>query len=94
MPDTDHSSQLDKADRQAISPVEGKAQYTPTNDGWIRWRNTFNYLFGRFDENDNRRYIEGFENRRWKDQCEKCEDQREYLLNYSTSISSSIKSVL
>ena len=58
--------------------------YTFTDDPWIRWRNTFNYLTGRLTEEGFRQYKQGRDDRMELYDCKRCEDERDYLLQYST----------
>lgn len=65
--------------------------YTFTDDPWIRWRNTFRYVTGQLTEEGNRQYRKGRNDRYAAADCKSCEDQRDYLLQYSTTSSSVLR---
>lgn len=91
MSDGDASSQASISNNSSSNPQPNPADtgYTFTNDPWIRLRNTFRYLTGQLTEEGNRQYIKGRDDRYAASDCKRCEDQRDYLLQYSTAISQS-----
>ena len=66
------------------STSSSETGYTFTSDPWIRWRNTFRYLTGQLTPEGNRQYKQGRDERYAEADCKRCEDQRDYLLQYST----------
>ena len=65
------------------SSTSSETGYTFTSDPWIRWRNTFRYLTGQLTPEGNRQYKQGRDERFAAADCKRCEDQRDYLLQYS-----------
>lgn len=65
------------------SSASSETGYNFTSDPWIRWRNTFRYLTGQLTEEGNRQYKQGRDERFAAADCKRCEDQRDYLLQYS-----------
>lgn len=59
--------------------------YTFTDDHWLRYRNTFRYLTGRLTAEGERQYKKGRDDRYAAADCRRCEEQRDYLLQYSTT---------
>ena len=57
--------------------------YTFTDDPWIRWRNTWRYLTGGLTEEGVKQYQQGRDARMEESDCRRCEQQRDYLLEYS-----------
>lgn len=82
MSDGDASSQASGSNKGSSNPED--TGYTFTDDPWIRWRNTFRYLTGRLTEEGERQYRQGRDDRYEAADCKRCEDQRDYLLQYST----------
>ena len=58
--------------------------YTPGDDGFTRWRNTFNLLLGRMTEEGVEQYKKGRDDRYEEQDCKRCEKNRDWLLQYST----------
>ena len=85
MPDSDPSSQPN-ADSSNPPYTPADTGYIFTNDPWIRWRNTYRYLTGQLTEEGERQYKQGRDARYETADCERCEKQRDYLLQYSTSL--------
>ena len=85
MPDSDPSSQPN-TDSSNPPYIPADTGYTFTNDAWIRWRNTYRYLTGQLTEEGERQYKQGRDTRYETEDCERCEKQRDYLLQYSTSL--------
>lgn len=71
-------------------PATGSALYDPNDDSWTRWRNTFNLLLGRFDEENFQKYVQMRDKRHEKADCMRCEGQRDFLLAYSTPFSTNL----
>lgn len=63
--------------------------YTFTDDPWIRWRNTWRYITGGLTEEGVKQYQQGRDARMEESDCRRCEQERDYLLQYSTNISES-----
>lgn len=82
MSDGDSPSPANALNNSSSDPHD--TGYTFTNDPWIRWRNTFRYLTGQLTEEGNRQYRKGRDDRFAAADCKSCEDQRDYLLQYST----------
>ena len=57
--------------------------YVFTNDGWLRFRNTVRYLTGRLTPEGERQYRQGRDDRFEVEDCKRCEEKRDYLLQYS-----------
>ena len=57
--------------------------YTPGDDNSTRLRNTFNLLLGRLTDEGRAQYKKGRDDRYEKEDCERCEKYRDFLLNYS-----------
>ena len=68
-------------------PTSEDTGYTFTDDPWIRWRNTWRYLTGGLTDEGVRQYIRGRDVRMEQDDCRRCEQKRDYLLQYSTAVS-------
>lgn len=62
-----------------------KVEYNPSDDGFARWRNTFNLLLGRLSNEGVAQYLEKRDDRSEKQDCERCEKYRDSLLKYSES---------
>lgn len=60
--------------------------YTFTDDHWIRFRNTWKYFTGGLTAEGERQYQQGRDLRYEKADCKRCEDTRDYLLQYSTDV--------
>ena len=77
------------SDADPSKPSDSKkteyAEYVHTDDGWQRWKNTFNLVLGRFSDEGVAQYIEGRDDRFEKRDCERCEKFRDSLLQYSQS---------
>lgn len=86
MSDGDPSSQANRTSNARATPQD--TGYTFTDSSWIRWRNTFRYLTGGLTEEGMRQYQKGRDDRQAADDCKRCEDKVDYLLQYSTAISS------
>ena len=65
--------------------------YTFTDDPWIRWRNTWRYLTGSLTEEGVRQYHRGRNDRMEESDCRRCEQDRDYLLQYSMNMTISMK---
>ena len=76
------SSGPSKPPEAVPSPDTG---YTFTDDPWIRWRNTYRYFTGGLTEEGVKQYREGRDARMEASDCRKCEQNRDYLLQYSTA---------
>ena len=87
MSDGAASSQAQLPNDTSSNPQSNSADtgYTFTNDPWIRYRNTFRYLTGQLTDEGNRQYQQGRDDRFAAADCKRCEDQRDYLLQYSTA---------
>ena len=57
--------------------------YTPGDDSWTKWRNIFSILTGNMTDEGKRQYKLARDDRNEKADCQKCEQQRDYLLQYS-----------
>ena len=84
MSDSDPSAQPKtleppKSEKKAPS----RTGYTYTDDPWLRTRNTFRYLTGRLTAEGERQYLEARNERYSERDCQRCEKQRDYLLQYS-----------
>lgn len=61
--------------------------YTFTDDPWIRWRNTWRYVTGGLTEEGVKQYQKGRDDRMEESDCRRCEEQRDYMLQYSINYS-------
>ena len=57
--------------------------FKPGDDLWTRWQNTVSVLTGRLTPEGKAQYKKARDDRYEKSDCEKCEKQTEYLLQYS-----------
>lgn len=62
-----------------------KAEYIPGDDGFTRWRNTFNLVLGRLSDEGVAQYLEKRDDRMQQHDCARCEKFRDSLLQYSES---------
>lgn len=62
-----------------------QAEYIPSDDGFTRWRNTFNLLLGRLSNEGIAQYWEKRDDRMQQQDCDRCEKFRDSLLQYSES---------
>ena len=72
-------------DRYKENYYDADTGYTFTNDTWLRFRNTWKYLTGGLTEEGERQYQRGRDLRYEKEDCDRCERTRDYLLQYSTA---------
>ncbi|MCJ1464212.1 Mitochondrial inner membrane protease atp23 [Pseudocyphellaria aurata] len=63
-----------------------KRKFIPSDDAYQRWCNAFNYLLGRFSDEDIARYFEKFHDRTQQYDCDRCEKHRDSLLQFSPII--------
>lgn len=64
-------------------PDPNKKDYIPGGDGFTRWRNTFNLLLGRLSDEGVAQYIKKRDDRFEEEDCRRCEQHRDWLLQYS-----------
>lgn len=64
-------------------PDPKKKEYIPGDDGFTRWRNTFNLLLGRLSDEGVAQYIKKRDDRLEEEDCKRCENHRDWLLQYS-----------
>lgn len=64
-------------------PDTNKKEYIPGDDGFTRWRNTFNLLLGRLSDEGVAQYIKKRDDRFEEEDCSRCEKHRDWLLQYS-----------
>ena len=57
--------------------------YRQGDDSWTRWRNVFYRLAGKMTAEGEQQYQLAIDNRYEKEQCRTCEQDRDYLLQYS-----------
>lgn len=62
--------------------------YIPGNDAWTRWRNTFALLTGQLTDEGRAQYRRDRDTMFEKQDCQRCEKNRDYLLKYSIYITS------
>lgn len=67
----------------AKAPDPHKVDYVPGDDGFTRWRNTFNLLLGRLTDEGVSEYIRKRDDRFEAEDCQRCEKHRDWLLQYS-----------
>lgn len=65
------------------SPTPTETGYTPGDDGFTRWRNTFNLLLGRMTDEGAKQYKKDRDDRYVDEHCQRCEKHRDWLLQYS-----------
>ena len=56
--------------------------FTPGDDAWTRWQNTFNLLAGRMSLEGQNQYRRARDDRMEEKDCKRCEHWRDYLLAY------------
>jgi inner membrane protease ATP23 len=72
------------SDAEPSKPTESKNRaYIPGDDSSTRWRNTINLLLGRLSDEGVAQYKKGRDDRYEKEDCERCEKHRDYMLKYS-----------
>jgi len=86
MSDAESSSQVNSIDKTQSVPGPKDTGYQFTDDPWIRWRNTWKYVTGGLTPEGEKQYAKGRDDRLEQQDCQRCEQQRDYLLQYSTSI--------
>lgn len=64
-------------------PEPNKKEYIPGDDGFTRWRNTLNLLLGRLSDEGVAQYIKKRDDRFEEEDCRRCEQHRDWLLQYS-----------
>jgi inner membrane protease ATP23 len=57
--------------------------YVPSDDAWTQWRNIFSILSGKMTDEGKEQYRLARDIRNEAADCKRCEDQRDYLLQYS-----------
>ncbi|THC91674.1 hypothetical protein EYZ11_008869 [Aspergillus tanneri] len=57
--------------------------YTPGNDVWTQWRNIFAMLSGKMSDEGKEQFRVARDVRNEVADCKRCEDQRDYLLQWS-----------
>ena len=67
------------------NPTAQDTGYQFTDDPWIRWRNTWRYLTGGLTEEGIKQYQKGRDDRMEESDCKRCEQDRDYALQYSTT---------
>lgn len=87
MSEGDSSSQAKTLFSVDSKPSPHDTGYTFTNDPWVRWRNTWRYLTGGLTAEGVKQYQEGRDARMEESDCRRCEEQRDYLLQYSIASS-------
>lgn len=72
------------SDAEPTNPSHPKdTGYTPSDDAGTRWRNTFNLFTGRLTDEGIAQYKKGADDRFEKEDCKRCEKNRDYMLKYS-----------
>jgi inner membrane protease ATP23 len=77
--DTEHPSRSPSA-----SPSGEGIGYTPGDSFANTWRNIFSYLTGKMNLEGQVQFRNAKELKNEEADCKRCEDQRDYLLQYST----------
>lgn len=57
--------------------------YIPGDDTWTQWRNIFSILAGRMTDEGKEQFRVARDIRNEAADCKRCEDQRDYLLQFS-----------
>lgn len=57
--------------------------YIPGDDTWTQWRNIFSILAGKMTDEGKEQFRIARDIRNEAADCKRCEDQRDYLLQYS-----------
>lgn len=72
-------------DSQSSSPTgkSGDSGYIPGDDSWTQWRNIFAILSGKMTDEGKEQFRVARDIRNEAADCKRCEDQRDYLLQYS-----------
>jgi hypothetical protein len=60
--------------------------HLPGDDTWTRWRNIFSIMTGRMSDEGKEQYRVARDSRNEASDCQRCEDQRDYLLKYSKAL--------
>ncbi|GIC84937.1 mitochondrial inner membrane protease ATP23 [Aspergillus udagawae] len=74
----------------STSPTGGKSDsgYIPGDDTWTQWRNIFAILTGKMTDEGKEQFRIARDIRNEAADCKRCEDQRDYLLQYRGDLSS------
>ena len=73
------------SDSQSPSPTgkSGDTGYSPGDDSWTQWRNIFAIMSGKMTDEGKEQFRVARDIRNEAADCKRCEDQRDYLLQYS-----------
>lgn len=72
------------------SKISKDTGYLPGDDAWTQWRNIFSILSGKMTDEGKEQYRLARDIRNEAVDCKRCEDQRDYLLQYSEESSYSL----
>jgi len=70
----------------SYSQGSNRSGYEPGDDSWTRWRNLFSLITGSMSDEGKEQYRVARDIRNEASDCQRCEDQRDYLLKYSPII--------
>ena len=87
MSERDGSNRYASSSSDVEAPAAQVTGYQFTDDPWIRWRNTWRYLTGGLTEEGIKQYQKGRDDRMEESDCKRCEQDRDYALQYSTILS-------
>lgn len=69
------------------TPVPSKdTGFTPGDDTWTQMKNMFSILTGNMTEEGKEQFLLARDIRNEESDCKRCEDQRDYLIKYSTFV--------
>ena len=73
------------SDKPIPAPESKDTGFTPGDDSWTRWRNSFALMMGRLSPEGQRQYLKARDDREEVADCKRCEKWRDYCLSYSKS---------
>ena len=73
------------SDKPIPAPESKDTGFTPGDDGWTRWRNTFALMMGRLSPEGQKQYLKARDDRMEEKDCKNCEKWRDNCLSYSKS---------
>lgn len=71
-------------DQTSSKPTPENTGYTPPDEKYARWRNIFAILTGTMTDEGKEQFRKEREDLNEEADCKRCEQQRDYLLQYSS----------
>lgn len=83
--DVQQSKMVDLQSSSASSPPDRNSDtgFVPGDDTWTQWRNIFSILTGKMTDEGKEQFRVARDVRNEAADCKRCEDQRDFLLQYS-----------